>query len=245
MAKQSGLGAGLYVAGFEVSNDIKDMPRIGGGPAVLDKTGIDKLAMERIGGQLSGEMTLTAHFNPSANRAHAVLSSLPGTDRAVTYRHSSVIGGDAACLLAKQTNYDPTRTADADLTMAVQYLSTKTPLEWCTLLTAGVRTDSAATDGASWDSGAATVFGAQAYLHVTAFTGTSVTIKIQDSADNIAFADLAAATFTAVTTAPTAERIVTARDATVRRYLRVATSGTFTSASFLVAVMKNPVLVTL
>jgi hypothetical protein len=245
VTKQSGLGAGLYVAGFEASNDIKELSRIGGGPAVLEKTGIDKLAFERIGGLRSGEISLTAHFNPEAGKAHEVLSALPVADRVVTYRQGSAIGGEAACLLAKQVNYDGNRAADGDLTAPVQYLSSGSPLEWCTLITAGVRTDSAATDGASWDSGAATAFGAQIYVHVTEFTGTDVTIKVQDSADDAAFADLTDGSFTAVTAAPTAERIVTARDATVRRYLRVATSGTFSSVSFLVAVAKNPVEVDL
>jgi hypothetical protein len=245
VAKQSGLGAGLYVVGFEASNDIKELGSIHGGPALLDKTGIDKHAYERRGGLLSGEMTLTAHFNPEAGRAHGVLSALPVTDRVVTYRHSSLLGGDAACLLAKQSNYDPTRATDGDLTVAVQYLSSGSPLEWCTLLTPGLRTDTAATDGDSVDFAAETEFGLQAYVHVTELVGDDVTITVEDSADDSAFAALGGGVFTEVTAAPAAERIITARDATVRRYLRVATSGTFTSVSFLVAVAKNDVLVAL
>lgn len=244
MTKQSGMGAGLYVAGFEISNDIKDAV-LSGGPAMLDKTGIDKSAMERIGGVKQGQITGNAHFNPTAGRAHAVLAALPLTDRIVTYRHSQVIGGDAASLQAKQINYDPTRAADGDLTGAFQYLSSGSPLEWGNLLTPGTRTDSTATNGASWDGGAQTLFGAQFYLHVVAFTGTSVTVKIQDSADNSSFADLAGAAFTAVTAAPAHQWVATGRTATVRRYLRVATTGTFSNASFVVVGVKNLVTVAL
>jgi hypothetical protein len=80
--------------------------------------------------------------------------------------------------------------------------------------------------------------GAQFYLHLTAFTGTSVVVKIEDSADNATFADLAGAAFTSATGA-TFERIATGASATVRRYLRVITTGTFTSASFVVNAVRN------
>lgn len=247
MAKQNGLGAGLYVAGYDVSNDIRDVGRIGGGPSPLDKTGIDKSAFERIGGVKTGEITLTAHFNPAANRAHDVLGALPTASQLVTYRQSATIGGDAASIVGPQVNYDPTRANDGDLTATVQYLSSQMPLEWGTLLTAGTRTDTGATNGTGWDGAASTDFGAQFYLHVTAFTGTDVTIKVQDSADNATFADLTAGAFTAVTAGPTSQWITTARDATVRRYLRVATvtTGGFTSVSFVVVAVKNVTAVTL
>ncbi len=240
MAKQNGLGMALYAAGFDLSNDIRDFAT-SGGPAMLDKTAIDKSAMERIGGVKQGQITGTAHFNPTAARAHPVLAALPTTDRIVTLQVSGAIGGAAASIQSKQVGYDPTRAADGDLTAAFQFLSNGTPLEWGVMLTAGLRTDSTATNGASWDGAAQTLFGGQFYLHVTAFTGTSVTVKIQDSADNSSFADLAGASFTAVSAAPAHQWIATGRTATVRRYLRVATTGTFSNASFVVMGVKNTV----
>lgn len=86
-----------------------------------------------------------------------------------------------------------------------------------------------------------TAFGAQAYLQVTQFAGTSVTVAVQDSADNASFTAVTGLTFTAVTAAPAFQRLATANSATVRRYLRVATSGTFSSATFAVALNRNPV----
>jgi hypothetical protein len=80
-------------------------------------------------------------------------------------------------------------------------------------------------------------------VHVFAFTGTSVTIKVQDSADNASFADIAGTSLTtiALTTAPQAVRISIPNTTTVRRYLAVATVGTFSNADFAVTVMKNPI----
>lgn len=82
-----------------------------------------------------------------------------------------------------------------------------------------------------------TTFGAQAYLQVTKFTGTSVTVTVQHSPDNATWSTLAA--FTAVTAAPAFQRV--AATGTVGRYLRVITTGTFTAASFGCAVNVNPV----
>jgi hypothetical protein len=95
------------------------------------------------------------------------------------------------------------------------------------------------------DNGAATAFGLQAYLHVTAFTGTNATFAIQSSSDNgagDAWAAVTGATFTA-NTGVGWERIQTARDASIERYLRVAATGTFSSVTFAVVVVRNAVTV--
>jgi len=95
----------------------------------------------------------------------------------------------------------------------------------------------------SWDSLASASFGAQAYLQVTAFTGTDVTVKIQDSADNVTFADVTSLAFAQTTAANTAQRISIGNTATVRRYIATAltTTGGFTALSFSVAIVKNSV----
>ncbi len=97
--------------------------------------------------------------------------------------------------------------------------------------------------GASTDDTGSSAFGLQAYLQVTAFTGTDVTVKLQDSANNSSFSDLTGGAFAATTTAHTTQRIATSNSATVRRYVRVAltTSAGFTSLSFAVAYVRNPI----
>ena len=74
-----------------------------------------------------------------------------------------------------------------------------------------------------------TTSGWVAQLHVTAYSGGgAVTIKVQDSADDAAWADLAGATFSSVT-ALTKERLEST-SGTVRRYVRSIISA-FTAAS--------------
>ncbi|PXY27435.1 hypothetical protein [Prauserella muralis] len=258
MSKQSGLGDALYVAGHNLSGDIGSLGRIGGGPATLPVTGIDKSAFERIGGLRDGSLEFSAWFNPETaadnppnteDRAHAILSGLPTADQIVTYCRGTALGKPGACLVGKQINYDPTRGDDGSLTIAVQALGNAYGLEWATRATDGIRTDAAATDGAGQDYGAATAFGLQAYLHVFAFTGTDATIKLQESADDGAvdpWTDVVGGAFTALTAGPTAERIATARDQAVERYLRVVTTttGGFSNLEFAVFIAKNDVEVT-
>ena len=78
-------------------------------------------------------------------------------------------------------------------------------------------------NGASVNETAATSLGWAAHLHVTAITGSGCTIKLQDSADNSVWADLAGGTFSNVT-AITKERLEGAATATVRQYVRAIIS---------------------
>ncbi len=240
MAKESGLGDNLFIGRYNVSGDVGSVGTISGGNAPLEVTAIDKSAMERLGGLRSGTIEYTSFFNTSANQSHLAHRGLFTTDRTVTYLRGTTLGNAAASMEAKQINYDPTRGADGSLTFAVQCLSNAYGLEWGVQLTAGVRTDTAATNGTGVDTLASLSFGGQAFLHVTAFTGTDATVKIQDSADNVSFADVTSFVFTAVT-GTTSERIAITNTSTIRRYVRVATttSGGFTSMSFVVNMVKN------
>jgi len=247
MPKTSGLGDNLYVHGVDLSGDIQALGRIGGGPALLDVTSIVKHAMERLGGLRDGAIETTSFFNPDAGASHETFAALPNSDVILSYCRGTTLGNPAACLNGKQANYDPTRAEDGALTAAVSAQANGYGLEWCEQLTAGARTDTAAANGTGVDLTAATNFGLQAYLHVFAFTGTDVTVKLQQSSDNggaDAWADVTGGGFTQITGgAPTAQRIQTARNLAVERYLRVVTvtTGGFSNLEFAVAVAKNPV----
>ena len=91
----------------------------------------------------------------------------------------------------------------------------------------------------TWTWTLQSAFGAQAYLQCTSFTGTSVTVTVKDSADNSSFTTVTGLAFTAVTAAPATQRLATANNATIRRYLQVDTTGTFSSATFAVVLNRN------
>lgn len=244
MTKSSGLGDNLYIAGFDASGDIQQLGAIGGGPALLNFTGINKSAYERQGGLRDGRIEYAAFFNHVAvtGATHDKLAALPRTDQILTYCRGTTLGDPAASLVGKQINYDPSRGDDGMLTFGVSSQSNGFGIEWGQQLTAGIRTDTAATNGTGIDTTASASFGGQAYLQAFSFTGTDVTVKVQDSADNVSFADVAGFSFTQITGGtPLAERIALGPTATLRRYLRAATvtTGGFTSLAFAVNVIKN------
>lgn len=321
MAKASGLGDNAYVGGVDLSGDISALTKIGGGPALLDVTGIDKSAIERIGGLFSGEISFAAWFNAASSQEHAALSPLPTTNVDVLYARGTTLGNPAAFLRGKQVNYDMTRGASGELSEVVQALSNAYPLFWGVLLTAGKRTDTAATNGTGVDLGAdptytavnissvtvanpgqvntstahglvtgdsvtiagttttpsingdypvtvvnstrftipvnvtsgqagaaGTVtrtsanFGLTAVHQTFSFTGTSNTPKIQHSADNgsaDAYTDITGAAFAAISSAPNSQLIQTATTATIKRYVRLVSVGTFNPSTFACAVMRH------
>jgi hypothetical protein len=243
MAKQTGLGDALLVGGYDLSGDTGGLDNISGGPAAMEMTGIDKYGIERKGGVRDGKIEWSSWFNKAAGSQHPVLSALPRSDIVVTYLRGRGMGSQAACLVARQTNYDGKRDDAAVLSFGIEAVANAYGLEWGQQLTSGIRTDTAATNGSSLDTAQSLSFGGQAYLQVTAFTGTDVTVKIQDSADNSSWADVTGLGFTQVTAAHTSQRLALSNTSTMRRYVRAVTvtTGGFTTASFVVVLNKNEI----
>lgn len=233
MAKQSGLGDYLFFNGVDLSNDIQSLSSISSPRGVFEVPGINSSAMERIYGLRDGQMSFVPYFNDAAT--HGELATLPTGDRVVTYCRGYALGQPSACMSGKQINYDGTRAQDGMLTFSVDAMANGSGLEWG--LTFGELTHSGATNSASINHGSATTFGWSAYLQVYAFDGTDMTVTVQESSDNgsgDAWASLGA--FTAAT-GTTAERITGTGD--VEQYVRIASSGTFTSATFTVTFVRH------
>jgi len=249
MAKGTGLGDNCYVGGYDISGDVGELSRIGGGPALLPVTGIDKSAFERLGGKRDGGLAFSSFFNDEALFEHVALSPLPTADVLVSYYRGTTLGNRAASCIAKQVNYDPDRGDDGALVFSVEALANSFGLEWGTMLTAGTKTDTGAANGTGVDgdlsgSSGSTSFGLQAYLHVMSFTGTDATIKLQESSDDAsgdAYADVTGGGFTQVSSAPVTERIATGAALTVEQWLRAitTTSAGFSEMTFAVMVVRN------
>lgn len=170
---------------------------------------------------------------------HQAFSTLPTTDVIGTYFRGATLQNPAAAINGKQLNYDPTRDATGNLTLAVEIQANSYGMEWGEALTAGLRSDTAATTGSAVTDTAGTAYGAQAYVQLVEFAGTSVTITIDH-------ATTSGGTYTALmaTTAMTAigaQRISVSNTTSVDQYLKVATTGTFTLATFAVVFVRNPI----
>ena len=242
MAKTSGLGDNLYVGGYDLSNDVGSLGTIGGGVAPLEVTGIDKSAFERIGGLRDGRIEYNAFLNTAADKAHDRLGNLPTTDTILPYCRGTTLGNPAAMLVGKQLSYDGTRAADGGIAFDVSEPGNGFGLEWGRQLTPGQQLLGAAGAGTGVDFTAATAFGAQAYVHVMLFTGTSCTFTLQDfTADTPAsYANITGGASVAMT-AIGSQRWATANTQTIRRWVRVNVTGTFSALLFAVSVVKNDV----
>lgn len=242
MAKQSGLGDQLFIGGVDIGADISAIGSLATPRETLPATNITQSAEARMYGKRGGTAEFTAYFNDAVAETHAALKTLPTTDVHLMYLRGTTLGNESLGMVGKQINYDPTRGDDGSFMFAVNAESNAYGIDWCKQLTAGKRTDTTATNGTAIDTTASLAFGFQAYLQVFAFTGTSVTVTLEDSADNVSFAAITNGAFTAAT-GVTAERIQSSSDtATVRRYIRAVTSGTFSSAVFAVGINKNEAL---
>lgn len=107
-------------------------------------------------------------------------------------------------------------------------------LRWSVLAASGVglgwslhplAEDTNTTTGAGRDDAAQTLTGWQAQLHVTAVDAGSWVVKLQDSADGSAWADVSGGAFAAATAAG-GQRLVSAAGATLRRHVRYVATRT-------------------
>lgn len=232
MAKQSALGSNLYWGSADITGDVGALTSAEVMRGVLDVTGMDKSAPERILGLRDGSMAFTSFWNTAAGQAHLTLSALPRTDVLATCVIGTPAVGSAACsLLAKQGTYGTARGQDGSLVANITAMGNGYPLEWGELLTTGKQTFASGTvNGTSIDLGAtSTLFGAAAYLHVFSLGSGTPTVTIKDSANDSTFAALSPTSLAFTPTVAGVERQQTGATATIRRYVRVEVTGTYTN----------------
>jgi hypothetical protein len=241
VAKKSGLGQNLYVDGFNVSGDALSW-ELSHENELLETTGIDKSAYERTLGLRGGTANVTSWFNDATGQQFdAFKTPVAANGKLITVTTGTTLGDAAFAGIAHQGTFAGNRGDDGTFTFEVEAsVRNGVPFEWGVQGTAGVRTDTAATNGTGIDHGASTSFGLAAYLQVFSFTGTSCTVTIQESSDDAATDAYAAVTGGAFTAATgrTTQRIQTATNQTVERYLRVVTTGTFSSCAFHVTIVR-------
>lgn len=244
MPKEGGMGDLLFVAGYDLSGDVGAVSNLSLKSGVLDTTGINATAHERIHANVDGELTFNHFFNDAALQEHVALKAKgSGVDRVVMYCHGSGIGEVAWGMVTKQINYDWARGADGSLLGTTQCLGNLYALEPLDQLTAGKRTDTGATNGASHDNGVATALGLSAYLEVFSVTGTSMTVAVQESSNDgagDAFATILTFTTVAAGAVGHERKSLATLTTAVERYLRAITTGTFNPGSFAVGVCRNP-----
>ena len=178
------------------------------------------------------EATQEGFYDDAAASINAALSGQQGVERIMSAGFAgntigrAVVGHKGNL----QINYNRIASVNSLHRVNASYQSSGVVDEGLILHALTTRTAAGDTEATSVDggAGAATAYGGAAYLHVTNVGDCDdVVVKVRDSADDAAFADLV--TFTAVAPTRGAERkTVAAGVDSVRRYLAV--SWTFTNA---------------
>jgi hypothetical protein len=233
MAKQVGLTDRFYIGGRDLSGDVSAVDTIASRKAVLDTPVIESAGMVRLAGHGDGEISFSSWFDDGTVLGHATLSTLPTTDVTVLYTRGTAADAPAAGLVAKQINYDGSKSQDKALALTTQCLGQGNGLEWGVLLTAGLITHSSAVSNSDKDDGASSTNGLAAYLQMVDINSGTPTVKIEDSTDGSSWADLVSFTAVANGAEPAAERVTVSGN--VNRYLRITSTGTFNNAKFILA----------
>jgi hypothetical protein len=232
MAKQTGIGSRLYWGTVDLSGDVGAINTLETVRGVLDVTAINQDAPERIPGLRDGSLSFTAFHNNAVGAAHLTLSPMPTTDVMATVAIGvPAVGSAAASSIVKQTSMAEARGQDGSLAVTLAASANGYGLEWGELLTVGAQTFASGTvNGTSIDLGATdTAFGAAAYLHVISLGSGTPTVTVADSANNSTFAALSPTSLAFTPTVAGVERKVTGLTATVRQYVRVQVTGTYTN----------------
>lgn len=239
MTKQSGLGDQLFIGGYDIGADINAIGSLATPRESLPGTAITQSAMARLFGKRDAMAEFTSYFDDATNQEHDALKSLPRTDVHLIYLRGAGVGNEAFAIVGKQVDYSFNRGDDGSLILGTSVPPNGFGADWADQLTAGKVTHASGASTTAIDTTASASFGWQAYLQVFSVGSGTATITIEDSADNVSFATLSGGVFTNAT-ARTVERLQSSSDtATVRRYIRVTSSGVFTNLVFAVAINKN------
>ena len=232
MAKENGLGVRLYSHGYDLSADVNVVDSIGYTQALLDVTTLDKAATTRIAGQSDGSLTVNGWFEQLGQHA-AYLDSfqMPTTDQIVLVQMGTGLGDPCSGMTAKEATYNVNRASGSALATTATFSSTAgEQVEWGVMLTASKVTSASAGNGSNVDNGASSSAGLVAYLEAVSLASGTVVFKVQHSADASTWVDLITFTSIAAAAAPTAERATAS--GTINRYLRWASTGTFSNLVF-------------
>ena len=209
----------IYVNGY----DLSDMFRASSIPAAAgtaETTTYGKSDKTFIAGLKEATLSVEGLFDGAANKVDAVLAPILGASAKSVWTilpGGDVFGGRGVGVEGIETSYEVSSPIEdaVQVTAEAQSSSGRDGI----IVHHALAARSGIFTGSGVDGVAPSTLGGVGYMHVTAYTGfTSVTAKIQDSADDIDYADLLI--FAAVSGAHVAQRKSVA--GTVRQFTRVS-----------------------
>ena len=239
MGKTTGLQTKFYLAGVDMSADVASISNIGYTQTLADTTNLSVSAMERIPSTLDGNLAISAFFDSSNGHSTWVPSGdIPTADRNAFVGMSTTAG--EACLFGafKQTSYYVSRpdAGTGAITCAIDLSAADgASPSFGVLQTAGLETNAASDTYTAIDNGASSASGGRMSVQCTSIGSGSITLSLEDSADNVTYASLAS--FTAISAAGSSE--IVSISGTIDRYTKLVASGTFTNAVVIVGLSRS------
>ena len=205
-------------------------------------TTLDVSARKRIIGSVDSEMSFDAWFDNAASQQHAVWTSnsgkIPTADQDVLIPMGSAVGDQFAGLIAKEGAYNVTRSRGSAIAANATFSANGSAVEFGEMLTAFDDTHSSAGSGTVVDSGASSSNGGTGYLQLLSLASGSVTVNLQESSSSSgSYTNFMTFSTVAAAGAPTAERLT--MEGTVKRYIKVTTTGTFSNAKIVVGFSRS------
>ena len=186
-----------------------------------------------LGGLITGAVTLGGHFDVAAGAIDEELTNSLKTATLLSVAYGPALSDRWVGMSIQASNY--TQQPPVGDVVVVNYTAQaeKGGVSRGTVLHPLANVESSAGEETKVDQGAATARGAVGFIHLVAFTGTDITVLIEDGATEggafntlVGFAQL---------TGVGKERVAVAAAAdTPDRWLKVSWTGTFSSATFIV-----------
>ena len=223
-----GKGARLLANGYEVTSYTKSVV-MSQMADVAETSALQSTNKTYIGGMHDATLTTEGMFDGQAGAVDQVLAAALGQSGSelTYYMNGYAIGDYGYGIQGQESSYEVSSPVDdvTAVTMEVQSsvagerLRSHQPLA---AVTGG------GTAASTLDNAAQSLNGGWGYLHCTALTGGTATVKVQHSTDDATYVDLI--TFTNVTAANVSERALSA--GTVHRYTRATWTVTGGTATF-------------
>jgi hypothetical protein len=189
-----------------------------------------------IAGVESGSVSIQGLWDGSAAAADEVLDGAIGSESIITIAPQGLatVGNKVIMLKGEDVSYQIRSTA-SDAVRIVAGGTADGGVRTAGVLLQPLEAETTTFNGTSVDNGGDSDFGGVGHIHVTVFSGTNATVKIQDSANDTDWADLI--TFASIT-GLVSERLTVA--GTVDQYLRFAiTTDNFTSMTIACSFARN------
>jgi hypothetical protein len=168
-----------------------------------------------LAGQGEGSVSLQGIWDGDAGAADEILDAAVGSDAVVTVGlGTAALASPCIMLQALDAGYQ-IRSTTTDAVRITVNATANGGIRVAGRILHPLGAETGVEDGASVDNGASSAFGGVGHLHVTAFSGTSATVRIQDSPDDSIWSDLIS--FTSVAGVVSERLTVTG---TVDQYLR-------------------------